>query len=528
MDSLRPESSPHRGDLELGTVAERQMKTDDPLADRVRRGVLWCASGSFAKQLMRLGLGVILARLLTPAEFGLFAMAMFVVDFTQVFLDFGLTDAMIQKKEEEITADDWSSVYWIIVGLGMLVGVIVWVLAPAAAWFYQNDQVISIVRVAGWTALIGSLGATQATWFAKRMEFRSVAAVEFAGTLAGGAVAVTIAWLGWGVWTLVIYSLVSQGTGALLFYVKCPWRPGLNVRASTLRWALRFGVGLQGFGIVNYLNRRLDDAVVGRYVGPVGLGYYERAYQLMLYPMSNVAGVLGKVMFPALSEIGADLSRFRAAYLRTVSLIATVTFPVMLGLLVTAHETIAVVYGPQWMPAVPVLQVLCVVGFVQSVVTTVGWIYLTQGRTDVLFAWGVVASVVLCSSFFIGVWWGILGVAVAYALAYALILVPGLIIPFRLIRLSIIDFVRSLRGVFVGSVLMAGIVAMVRVSMLSGGASSPTVLITSVVTGIFTYLAWLWFTDAGVFQEIRLMWSRTSREQENQERTKDIVFDRPA
>lgn len=476
------------------------------LSDRARRGVAWVASAEIARQVTRLVVGIFLARLLLPADFGLAAMAMFVVDFLNVFAGWGLTQAVIQR--EEVTADDWSSVYWVGIGFGALVVGMAWVLGPVAAVFFRDHRVIPIVRVAGWGALLGSLGVTQAAWLSKRMQFRTIAEAEWAGALAGGTVAVTMAWSGWGVWSLVVSALVGVGITAVLLHLRCPWRPELKFRASTLRWVARFGLGLQGFGVINYLHRRLDDAIIGRYIGPVGLGYYGRAYQLMLYPVSNIAGVVGRAIFPALSEIGGDLVRLRRAYLRTVSAIATVTFPAMLGLLVTAPEVIVVLFGPQWMPTVPVLQVLCLVGLMQSVVTTVGWIYMARARTDLLFAWGVGATVVIGSAFLLGLPWGIMGIAVAYAAANVLLFFPALSIPFRLIQLPITDLVRSVRGMLAGALLMAGVTAVVRASMVSRQVSALVVLGASMATGILTYAAWLWLTDSGAVREARLAWSR--------------------
>jgi len=476
------------------------------LSHRVRQGVVWLASGEIARQATQLAIGIVMARLLPPADFGLVAMAMFFVGMVQVLARCGFTEALIQK--EEVSSDDWSSVYWVGILLGLVVGVTTWLVAPFAAAFYRDERIIPIVRFVGWAGLLESFCATQRAWLAKRIQFQTIAAAEWFGVLLGGLVAVAMASTGWGLWSLVANTLIGPVLTGLLLHVQCPWRPGLIVRASTLRWASRFGLGFQGFGILNYLNRHLDDALIGRYVGPVGLGYYTRAYQLMLYPVQNVALVLGRVVFPALAEIGNDLPRFRAAYLRAVSTIAAVTFPLMLGLIVTAPEFIFVIYGAQWMPVVPILRVLCVVGLVQSVETTAGWIYLARARTDLFFGWGVAAGLIVYISFLIGIQWGVMGVTLAYAVANAVLLVPCLAIPFRLIHLPIRDLLRSVIGVLVGSGIMAAIVAAVRAVMLAREAGPGLVLAASVTSGILIYLAWLWLTDAWAAREARLVWSR--------------------
>jgi O-antigen/teichoic acid export membrane protein/glycosyltransferase involved in cell wall biosynthesis len=467
------------------------------------------ASGEIARRATFFFVSVALARLLTPGDYGLVAMAAFVVGFVEIFARTGSQEALVQQSD--VSAGAWSSVYWFTLGLAGFVAVAVWLLAPLASLFFRDDRVVPIVRALGWTTLLAAVGSTQRAWFVKELRFRTIAQIEWCGVLAGGAAGLALAASGYGVWSLVGASLVGTSASALLFYLRCPWRPSGQIQSSEIRRVVRFGVGLQGFAIVNYFNRRLDDALIGRYLGPIALGYYTRAYDLMLYPVQNIGGVVSAVMFPALAEIGDDLVRFRAAYLRAVSAIATVTFPIMLGLLVTAPEAIEVVYGRQWAPAVSILQVLCLVGALQAVAATAGNIFMARARTGLMFACGVGAAAVIYPSFFIGLHWGVMGVAVAYAIANVVLLVPELAIPYRLIGLRLSDLVRAIRGIFLGSVLMAGVVALIRHALLAGRFEPHTVLGLSIATGILTYGAWLWVTDAEAIREMRLLTPLRSR-----------------
>jgi O-antigen/teichoic acid export membrane protein len=390
-------------------------------------------------------------------------------------------------QDPAVGAHAWSSIFWLGLPVGGVVGLALWLLAPLASSFFHDDRVTPILRALGWLALLGALGVTQRAWFAKHLRFRVIAQIEWCGVLIGGVAGLALAASGYGVWSLVWASLLARAATAALFYACCPWRPTRYLRASEVRGALRFGVGLQGFAIVNYFNRHLDDALIGRYLGPLALGYYDRAYTLMLYPVQNVAGVVSSVMFPALCE--------------------TVAFPTMLGLLVTAPEAIDVIYGHQWAPLVSILQVLCLVGVLQSVGATTGNIFMARARTGLMFTWGAAAAAVLYPSFFIGVHWGVMGVAVAYAVANIILIGPLLVISFRLIELSMSDLVRTLRGVLLGSMLMAAFVAMLRHALLAANFEPHVVLALSVATGVLTYSAWLWATDAEAMREVRsLVW----------------------
>lgn len=474
----------------------------------VLRGLAWVASAEAARQLTQFFNGLVLARLLTPADFGLMAMAMFVLGFVQTIGAFALTQAAVQR--EVVSDEEWSSIYWLSVASGVLVGALAWLAAPAATAFYGDERVGPLLRVIAWVPLAKSFGATVEARLSRSLLFRPVALAEWTGAVAGGATGIIMALNGLGVASLAAGSLAAAFATSLLFHFYGEWRPRLTISRATLRWAFRFGLGLQGFSVLNYFNRNLDDALIGRYIGPVALGHYARAYQLMAYPISNVAGTVGRVMFPALAQIGGDLPRFRAAYLQAVSAIATITFPAMLGLFITAPEVISVVYGPQWVPAVPLTRALCLVGVLHSVVTTVGWIYMARNRTTLMMAWVGLATPVTVAAFVVGMSWGVMGVAVAYAAANVVLLVPALLIPFRLVQLSLKDLVRALRGAIIGALVMAAVVALARVALLSSGLASPLVLTFSIAVGVCVYLAWLWITDDPILRKARGALSSTA------------------
>ncbi len=476
------------------------------LSGRTATAVAWMGSGEIARQVIQLVIGVILARLLVPADFGLLAMAMFAVGLAEAVARCGFAEAMIQR--DDIDDLDWSSAYWGGLGLGLAAGALAWAMAPLAADFYRDQRVTLIVRTAGWTGLVRAFGITQSAWLARRMEFSTIAKAEWEGLVIGGVVAVWLARTGWGAWSLIATVLVSQGATSLLLHVTCPWRPRFAFRASRLRWVIRFGLGFQGFGIVNYLNRRLDDALIGRYIGPLGLGYYSRAYQLMLYPVQHVSGIVGRVMFPALSTIKDDRPRLRAAYLRAVSMITTIAAPAMLGLFVTASEVVPVIYGQQWTPTVPLLRILCIVGLIQAIASTVGWIYLVYARTDLMLAWGIGSTVFIATCFLVGLRWGVMGVTVSYAIGVLALTYPCLAIPFRLIALPLSDLIRTVQGVLFGATIMAVIVAIVRALAINSQLPAPLVLAISLATGMLTYSTWLWNTDARIFNEARVAWGR--------------------
>jgi PST family polysaccharide transporter len=272
------------------------------------------------------------------------------------------------------------------------------------------------------------------------------------------------------------------------------WQPSLLFSWMEVRSVMNFGLNLSAFNLFNYFARNSDNAIVGRYLGSASLGFYQLAYNIMLFPVQGIAQVLTQVMFPAFSEIQHDNERFRRIYLRTCSSIALITFPLMTGAAILAGPLIRTVYGPRWVNVIPVLTILAPVGLVQSILTTVGLIYTAKGRTALMFKIGGTTSVLYVISFVVGLPWGIRGVALSYASFTAVLLLPSLYISFRLIDLRLIDLGHAIKGIATSTVVMAFVVIASRRTITSYVHVPPVVdvflftAIGAVVYGVTAFL----------------------------------------
>ena len=295
----------------------------------------------------------------------------------------------------------------------------------------------------------------------------------------------------WACGSLVLGNLVNYTLATVLYLVFCGWRPSLEFDPAEVRSVTRFSLNLAGFGFVNYFARNADNLVVGRVLGSVQLGYYQMAYNLFLFPIQNISSIIGQVLNPAFSKIQDDNERFRSAYIRGCMLIGLITFPVMAGLGVVADPFIRTLLGAKWIPVIPLLQILVPVGILQSVHGTVGQIFIAKGRTDLMFRLGLYASIMYVSSFLIGVRWGSKGVAAAYAIAYFVFVVyPGLRFPFRLIGLTVGEFMRHLLPQISITLGMAAICAGWLMALSSLGISNLLVrLISTVIIGAAVYIS---------------------------------------
>ena len=459
---------------------------DGNLTARTLSGAKWSAIARAGQQVISLSTTTVLARLLTPGDYGLIGMTAFFLGFISIFRDLGTSAAIIQHKQAEEPLP--STVFWMNLLFGAAACGVCLVAAPLVAEFYHTPVLTRIMRWLSYSFLLSSLGIVPSALLSRAMAFRKIAITEIAVASMAAIVGVTCALSGLGVWSLVASNLTGTATESLVFGVQSRWLPRWKLDVAQIRSIFGFSANLSGFQILNYFARNADNMLLGRYVGATALGYYQYAYTLMLYPLEHVSGALGRVLFPAFSQVQDDNERFRSAYTRVCTMIAAMTFPMTLGLMAVAGPLVNVFLGPKWHPAARLLTILAPVGLVQSIVTTVGHIYMAKGRTDWMFRWGLFASPVLVASFVVGLPWGTEGVAISYA-AFSYILTPmAFAIPFRLIDLSLWEFVKRLIPALSYSLTMFLITILTRIGLERLGLRPVAQLPVCVATGVVVYV----------------------------------------
>lgn len=449
-------------------------------------GAAWATGAQWFVQLSQFAVSILLARLLVPADYGLVGMALVITSFVALFGNLGLGAALIQKKV--IDEETISTAFWATVAAGFVLLAVVYIAAPYAAEFYREPRVIDIARVAALGLLFGPMNSIVTSLLERHMRYRAVAFLDISTALLGQATAVGFALSGMGVWSLVAGTLVAQAARIPLAYAFERWTPGLGFSFAKLKELFSFGGYLLAFNFVNFFNRNLDKLIIGRALGATQLGYYDMAYQAMLKPLQNVSDTIGRPLFPALSSLRDKREEAAETYRKIVAYISLVTFPAMFGLSAVASDFVTVVLGPQWVPSIPVLQILAIVGAVQSVAATVGSIYLSQGRSDLMLKVGIAATGLVGIAFFVGVSWGIIGVAVCYSLATLVIWVLSQSVANRLITLKQSAYWLALIPAFRASLLMAICVHFTREGLVAMEFSAISRLVSCVLIGAIFYL----------------------------------------
>jgi PST family polysaccharide transporter len=392
--------------------------------ERSVQGGIYMVVAQAARFVLKMGSTVFLARLLTPEDFGLVAMASAITGFMMIFKDLGLSMATIQR--EEITHAQVTGLFWVNVGVSAVLAVIAGASAPGIAWFYGDERLVEITMALSIGFLFGGLTTQHEAILKRQMRFQVLAALEVASILIGSAVAIVFALMGGGYWSLVLLNLMRPFVLFGGVWMFCWWRPSLPWKGKNIIELLTFGGNLTGFNVINYFARRGDDILVGRFIGASALGLYEKAYQLLLLPLRQLNRPLTSVMIPALSRTVDQPVKHRNIFKRTAEAISMVTMPMVALLIMTSDWVVAFVLGPKWSGAASIFTLLGFVGLVQPVSSATGWLFTAQNRTHEKLRWGGIGGAMTLLSFFAGLPWGAEGVAASYSISGVFFRVPFL------------------------------------------------------------------------------------------------------
>ena len=365
---------------------------------------------------------IVLARLLTPQDYGLIGMVVIIVNFVGMFPFLGLSTATMRWSE--LNHRQVSTLFWINVGMSAVVMVLTIASAPLLAWFYHEPRLIPITLGYAVSLLLAGFYIQHEAILSRQMRFGAIAVVEIAAHAIGFAGAIIAALYGARYWALVVNQLVMNAATVIGVWALCRWRPSLPVRGSGVRAMLSFGGNLTGFNVMNYLARNVDNALIGKFWGGYQLGLYSRAYQMLLTPMQQINAPLVAVAVPALSRLNDSPERYRAAYVKILEKIAMLTMPLVAFMIATSDWLVVFLLGEQWRESGRIFMWLGVAAMVQPVVRSTLWLFTTQGRSREMFRWGVIGSLIAIAAIVAGLPWGAMGVAASYAITDVCITTP--------------------------------------------------------------------------------------------------------
>ena len=471
------------------TRGEQYFRTDHlrmNLAGRTARGGVVAISSQGLKFAITIAATSVMARLLTPNDYGLIGMVAVVTGFVSMYKDLGLSAATIQKSE--INSDQISTLFWVNLLLSVGIALFTAAIAPLVAWFYGESRLIWITVVTAVGFIISGIAVQHEALLRRQMRYFALALIGLSSMAMGYVVGIIMAWKGFHYWALVASQLAVATTSTLLVFSFVRWTPGLPKRNTGVRSMIKFGGNLTGFTTINYFSRNLDNLLIGRFWGAQQLGLYSRAYQLMGLPIEQINEPITSVAVPSLSRLTDSPETYRKAYLRMLEKIALLTMPCVVLLIVTSDSIIQIVLGSQWAGATRIFILLGITVLFQPIANTTGWLLITQGRTDHMLQWGLISGPITMAAIVAGLPWGAVGVAASYAFARVCIVDPLLYwFVGRRGPVRTLDFYRTIAPFVVASLtaLLAAL-AFRRWSGVSGGFV--TILVCGIITVVTTFL----------------------------------------
>jgi O-antigen/teichoic acid export membrane protein len=495
-------ASAGEGSAVRGSSAPDRIVASADVKAQVVEGVAWKIAAQIVSVLSRLVVGVILARLLSRDAFGVAGMALVTAAFVSIFVDLNLGSALIQRKQ--IREADRSTIFWTTLGMGLVLSVAGIALSGEVAEFFGRAEVGPLFAVLSVSFTLTGLSATQNALLTRELAFRSLQIRQMAGTLAGAAVGVTLAVAGAGPWAIIGMTLGAEAVDVIVLWGASPWRPRLIYSLASLRDTGRFGIKVFGASLLSYFALNGDNLLIGRFLGSVALGTYSVAYNLMFLPMWLIASPISQVAFPALSRLTRDDDRLRSSWLRGKRIASLFIAPGFVGLFVIAPDIVPALFGSKWNPAIQVVQILCCALLTQAVGALNWTVLMAAGEAGTYFWLNALDAIGSFGAFAVGLHWGIVGVAAAFAIVKWPLIILDTRFAARAVSIPMSDALRaSIYPALPLSVAMGGMTYASRLALIALGL--PQLARVALVIGIasIAYTALVRLTAAPLFTEIR-------------------------
>jgi O-antigen/teichoic acid export membrane protein len=453
------------------------------LKQKTITGLIW----SFIDNIASLGIsfivGIILARILSPKEFGLIGMLAIFIAISQSFVDSGFSQALIRK--QNCTQEDYSTVFYFNVVVGVFFYILIFVCANSISLFFHEPILTGLIRVLGLSLIINSFSIIQSTLLTKNIDFKLQAKISVIASLIPGIIGIYMAYKGWGVWSLVALTLVKYTTNSFLLWCWNKWKPIWYFSQKSFKELFSFGSKLLVSGLIDTIYRNVYYLVIGKYYTATELGYYTRADQFQSLPSSNLQRIIGRVSYPVLTSIQEDIPRLKEAYQKLIKSTMLISFVLMLGMAAISKPMILALIGVKWEPSIIYLQMLCLIGMFYPLHALNLNMLQVQGRSDLFLRLEIIKKTFAVPIIIIGVLWGIkamiLGMMLTNLIAYYL----NSYWSGRLIGYSFVEQIKDIFPSFLLAVIMSGAVFVV--GLLIPLPSLPLLIIQLITGALLTF-----------------------------------------
>ncbi len=478
------------------------------IKEKAIAGIFWSVLQNWGSQAGSLIVFFVLARLLTPEAFGLAAMANIFLALFQTFGQQGFAQSLIQI--EELEAEHIDTAFWSSLGIGLSLMAIGWLGASWVAVGFRQPLLTPILQVLSVLFPINAVGNVQQALLERAFNFQATATRLLLGTMAGGIVGIGMAYSGAGIWSLVAVQIVQELVGAILLWrfsfteatPTSSWRPQLRFKIEYFRQLLRIGWPIVGFNLLHFLNSRADDLLIGYFLGPIALGYYSIAYRILTVMQQLLVQTTQQIALPTFARLQNNLEQFRQTFYTATQLTSAIAFPIFAGVGVLAPELVVQIFGKQWLPSIPVLQVLILAGMVQSISFFKRSVFIAMGKSS-WSLWLSLLSVVLnLTGFAIAIRWGIVAVAAAFVVRCYLVFPIGQWAIGRLIHVRMLTYFQQFAIPLFSTVVMSVTIFGIRQVLIQIWNIPILIIAINSVLGAIIYLGLIRWRSPSLFQKL--------------------------
>lgn len=463
-------------------------------------GVLWSFGQQFSVQIINFVVQIILARLLMPEMFGLIAMLTVFISIGQSLMDAGMTSSLIRSKNPDQL--DYSTVFLTNLMISVSVYLITYLSAPFIAKFYNQEILKDILRLYALTFVIRSFVAVHIAKLTKEMNFKTQMILQIPSTIVGAIVGVTMAYLGYGVWSLVWLHITQSIVYTLQIWIFIPWRPSFVFNKRRFKYHFNFGYKLTLSGLLDTVYNDAYRIVIGKFFTPAAVGFFNQAETMRLFPVQQISSVMGKVTYPLFSNINGD-AQLKNAYKSTMKLILFAVIPIMLILIVVAKEGFLLLFGEKWLPSVPYFQILATASIIRPISSYNLNILKVKGRSDLFLKVEIIKKVI-----------GVIGIAVALPFGIKALVISLTAVSFifvfinmfycgKLIDYSVLNQIKDVGKLFIAGLVTFLLTVFIREYLIT--YTQNNLLIISLISLSFSvlYLGIITITDKEIIRSLK-------------------------
>jgi teichuronic acid exporter len=471
------------------------------LKTKAIKSTVWYVGTRVWVQAISWGVTLVLARLLSPEDYGLFAMAFTVITFMELFQEFGLGVSIVQR--QNLSKPQINAIFWVLFAASVVIVVSTFLGAGFAARFYNEPRLVWIVPILSVTFLFSSLGVVPYSLLTKEIDFRGRSLAEASGVVVSSGISLALAYMDFGVWALVLGQLAKAGVRTLAMFISSKWVPGFEISFVEMREILKFSLRVAGASTLGTLSDTVNIAIVGRFLGGYNLGLYSMANTLgQNSPLHRLStGVINQLSLPVFSNLQHETEALQRYFLKITKYLAAISLPMQVGMALVAHDLIWVLLSEKWLPTVGLIQVFALGGMFHIITLPSFPLLTARGRADVNFRFAWVSALFVTTAYLVGAQWGLRGVAVGWVAVFPLLRIYLLCLGLREIDLTFRTYVQNISTPLLATIVMT--VVLVVGGTLTQQFTPLERLIVNITVGGTTYMFFLLLVDKKLTNEFK-------------------------